>query len=76
MATYANFYDLPIYKKCRAFRKMIADMLNTCLPRKEEFLVKAQALSSSRSVTTNIARASAGFITRKTYNSADKQEAH
>ena len=55
MATYDHFYDLPVYKKCRAFRKKISLVVKEFLPKKEEYLLKSQVLDSSRSVTANIA---------------------
>jgi four helix bundle protein len=55
MATYNHFYELPVYKTCREFRKLISKTLNESIPKKEEFLLKAQALDSSRSITANIA---------------------
>ncbi len=55
MATYNYFYDLPVYKTCRIFRKKISAIVNKNLPKSEEFLLKAQVLDSSRSITANIA---------------------
>ena len=55
MATYNHFYDLPVYKLCRAFRKKISGIVKKALPKTEEYHLKAQVLDSSRSVTANIA---------------------
>jgi len=55
MATYNHFYDLPVYKLCRAFRKKVASFVLKSLPKEEAFLLKSQVLRSSRSVTANIA---------------------
>jgi four helix bundle protein len=55
MATYNHFYDLPVYKTCRTFRKKISGIVKKALPKTEEYHLKAQVLGSSRSVTANIA---------------------
>lgn len=55
MATYNHFYELPVYKACRAFRKKISSIVKKSFPKSEEFLLKAQTLDSSRSITANIA---------------------
>ena len=55
MATYNHFYDLPVYKRCRAFRKKISVIINKQLSKSEEFRLKSQVLNSSRSITANIA---------------------
>ena len=55
MATYNHFYDLPVYKTCRAFRKMISSVVTKHFPKSEGYHLKAQVLDSSRSVTANIA---------------------
>ena len=54
MAIYNHFYELPVYKTCRAFRKKVSDLVRKYFPRSEEYLLKAQVLDSSRSVTANI----------------------
>jgi four helix bundle protein len=55
MATYNHFYDLPVYKTCRVFRKKIADIVRKQFPKQEEYRLKSQVLNASRSVTANIA---------------------
>jgi four helix bundle protein len=55
MATYHHFYDLPVYKTARAFRKKIAAILVSEFPRQESYLLKDQVLRASRSITANIA---------------------
>jgi four helix bundle protein len=55
MATYHHFYDLPVYKICRQFRKQIATIAQTLLPNKEAFMLRDQLLRASRSITANIA---------------------
>ena len=55
MATYNHFYELPVYKACRTFRKKISLIAKKFFPKSEEFHLKAQVLDSSRSITANIA---------------------
>jgi four helix bundle protein len=55
MATYNHFYDLPVYKTCRIFRKKISVIIKKCFPKLESYHLTAQVLDSSRSVTANIA---------------------
>jgi four helix bundle protein len=55
MATYNHFYDLPVYKTCRAFRKKISGIVKKAFPKTEEYHLKAQVLDSSRSITANVA---------------------
>ena len=54
MATYDHFYNLPVYKKCRSFRKNISQIVKTNFPKTEEYHLKSQVLDSSRSMTANI----------------------
>jgi len=42
------------YKACRAFRTKISSIVRKRFPKSEEFLLKAQTLDSSRSITANI----------------------
>ena len=55
MATYNHFYELPVYKKCRLFRKNITAIVKAHFPKEEKFLLTAQTLDACRSVTANIA---------------------
>lgn len=55
MATYDHFYDLPVYKTCRTFRKRISEVVRRNFPNNEEYRLKAQVLNASRSVTANLA---------------------
>lgn len=55
MATYNHFYDLPVYKTCRNFRKEVSKIVRTRFPKEEKFLLSSQALDAVRSVTANIA---------------------
>ncbi len=54
MATYNHFYDLPVYKICRVFRKKISAISGKYFPKFEDYHLKSQVLDSSRSVTANI----------------------
>jgi four helix bundle protein len=53
--TYNYYYELPVYKICRAFRKKVSAIAKRYFPKQEEYHLKAQVLDSSRSVTANIA---------------------
>jgi len=55
MATYNHFYELPVYKMCRSFRKKISRIAKKYFPKSEEYHLKAQVLDSSRSITANLA---------------------
>jgi len=55
MSTYDHFYDLPVYKSCRTFKKNISQLVKNCFPKSEDYHLKAQVIDSSRSVTANIA---------------------
>lgn len=55
MAAYNHFYDLPVYKTSRNFRKEISRVVKECFPNEEKFLLRAQLLDASRSATANIA---------------------
>lgn len=55
MATYKHFYELPVYKCCRDFRKKVAEIARKHFPKQEDFLLRAQVLDASKSITANIA---------------------
>lgn len=55
MATYNHFYDLPVYKICRTFRKTISLTVRKYFPKNEAYHLTSQVLDSSRSITANIA---------------------
>jgi len=74
MPTYNHFYDLPVYKTCRDFRKNISIVAKKYFPKTEEYHLKSQALASSRSITANIAEGLEDFIIRRISSFADKQE--
>jgi len=61
VATHAHFYDLPVYKKCRTFKKNVSAVVKSNFPKSEEYHLKAQVLDSSRSTTANIAEGFGGF---------------
>ena len=50
-----SFTDLEVYKEARKFRKMISAIIKEHFPDKEKYLLTAQTLDASRSVTANIA---------------------
>src|SRR5215813_10974699 len=54
MPSYNHFYDLPVYKTCRAFRQKISAIVKEHFPQKEDYYLKTQVLRSSRSITANI----------------------
>jgi four helix bundle protein len=54
LAVFRHFYELPVYKICRAFRKDVSELVKL-FPREERFLLSAQLLDATRSVTANIA---------------------
>ncbi|HFA50206.1 MAG TPA: four helix bundle protein [Bacteroidetes bacterium] len=53
--SYRSFTTLDVYKKCRFFRKEISKLTISHFPKHEKYLLTAQILDSSRSVTANIA---------------------
>ncbi len=55
MSTYDHFYDLPVYQKCRSFKKNVSKIVKAHFPKYKEYHLKSQVLDSSRSVTANIA---------------------
>ena len=54
MAVFKHFYELPVYKTCRTFRKEVC-VLAKSFPKEEKFLLAAQLLDAARSITANIA---------------------
>ncbi|MGZ3940258.1 MAG: four helix bundle protein [Flavisolibacter sp.] len=54
LAVFKHFYELPVYKACRRFRKEVCVLAKT-FPKEEKFLLTAQLLDAARSVTANIA---------------------
>lgn len=55
MPVYNYYYELPVYKVCRDFRKKVAAAARKFFPKTEEYLLKSQLLDACRSVTANIA---------------------
>ncbi|HEV8286554.1 MAG TPA: four helix bundle protein [Chitinophagaceae bacterium] len=55
MATNNHFYDLPVYKVGRSFRKKVSLIAKKHFPKSEEYLLKSQILDPCRSITANIA---------------------
>lgn len=58
---YNSFTNLDVYKKCRKFRKWISEIVKKYFPPEEKYLLTAQVLDSSRSVTANIAEGHGRF---------------
>ena len=50
-----HFYEVPVYKNCREFRKKVSEIVKKQFPNNEKYLLRSQLLDSSRSVTANIA---------------------
>ena len=55
MSSYKHFYELPVYKTCRTFRKEVSSTVKENFPKEEKFLLSAQVLDAARSITANIA---------------------
>ncbi len=54
MASYDHFYDLPVYKTCREFRKKISSIVKQSMPSNEKFELTNQIIRSSRSITADV----------------------
>lgn len=54
MSVFRHFYELPVYKSCRSFRKDVSALVKS-FPNEEKFLLAAQLLDAARSITANIA---------------------
>ena len=54
MGTFNHFYELPVYRRCRRFRKEGSAIVKSSFPKEEKYLLSAQILDSSRSITANI----------------------
>lgn len=55
MASYKHFYELPVYMRCRSFRKEVSNIVRNNFPKEEKFLLSAQLLDAVRSITANLA---------------------
>jgi len=53
--SHKSFTDLDVYKECRKFRMEVSDIVKQYFPKHEKYLISAQILDGSRSVTANIA---------------------
>jgi len=58
---FQNFYEMDVYKKCRVFRKKVSDIVKKHFPPHEKYLLSAQILDASRSITANIAEGHGRF---------------
>jgi four helix bundle protein len=54
MGSFNHFYDLPVYKTCREFKKKVALIVKKYFPDYEKFALANQIIRSSRSITANI----------------------
>lgn len=59
--SYGSFTDLNVYKECRKFRKEVSGLVKKHFPKEEKYLLNAQILDSSRSITANIAEGHGRF---------------
>ncbi|MCB0592904.1 MAG: four helix bundle protein [Lewinellaceae bacterium] len=58
---WGSFEELEVYKKCRKLRQEVSRIVKAHFPPKEKYLLAAQVLDSSRSVTSNIAEGHGRF---------------
>lgn len=58
---YNSFTNLNVYKKCRTFKKWVSRIVKQYFPPEEKYLLTAQILDASRSVTANIAEGHGRF---------------
>ncbi|MCF8247642.1 MAG: four helix bundle protein [Saprospiraceae bacterium] len=58
---YKSFTKLDVYQECRKFRKMVSDTVKKYFPKDEKFLITAQLLDASRSITANLAEGHGRF---------------
>ena len=52
---YGSFTELEVYRECRKFRKAISILVKDSFPKEERYLLIAQILDASRSITANLA---------------------
>lgn len=55
MGTFKHFYELPVYKTCRTFRKEVSEVIKNHFPKEEKYLLTAQLKDAARSITANLA---------------------
>ena len=58
---FQNFYEMDVYKKCRVFRKKVSGIEKKHFPSHEKYILTAQILRASRSVTANISEGHGRF---------------
>ena len=58
---FQNFYEMDVCKKCRNFRKEVSNLVKKYFPAHEKYLLSAQILDSSRSITANISEGHGRF---------------
>jgi hypothetical protein len=76
MPTYNHFYDLPVYKTCRAFRKQVSSIAREYFPKSEEYHLKAQVLDSVDQLRLISQKALGVFTIRKISSFAGTPEVH
>ena len=59
--SYGPFTDLEVYRECRKFRKEISAVVKKHFPAEEKYLLTAQILDASRSITANLAEGHGRF---------------
>ncbi len=59
--SHKSFTDLNVYKECRKFRMEVSAIVKQYFPKHERYLISAQILDASRSVTANIAEGHGRF---------------
>ena len=52
---YGSFTELEVYRECRKFRKAISILVKDSFPKEERYLLIAQILDASCSITANLA---------------------
>ena len=58
---HGSFTELDVYKECRKFRMAVSAIVKQYFPKEERYLLSAQILDASRSVTANIAEGHGRF---------------
>ena len=59
--SYGTFTDLEVYRESRKFRKEVSAIIKKYFPPEEKYLLTAQILDSSRSITANLAEGHGRF---------------
>ena len=59
--SWQSFESLRVYKSCRLFRRKISNLVRSNFPEREKYLLSKQIISSSRSITANLAEGHGRF---------------